>query len=108
MTNPPNEYWANNGDGPLTCFSWRPSLKRIEIQRIRMPYELWDDEYTIQLAINNMGHYSVITKNIKNGRQGFCTHIGKNDHVIANLNNVKILGRNDFPEKAIIRLNDLL
>ena len=26
MTNPPHEYWANNGDGPLTCFSWRPSL----------------------------------------------------------------------------------
>jgi hypothetical protein len=97
----------NNGDGPLTCFSWRPSLKRTEIQKLRMPYELWDDEYTIQLKINKLGMYSVITKNVKDGKKGFCTHIGLNEHVPNNYQNVKIIGRNDFPDKKNIRLNDI-
>ena len=34
MTNKLDEINANNGDGPLTVFSWRPSLKRFEIQKI--------------------------------------------------------------------------
>jgi len=105
MTNPSHEYWANNGDGALTLFSWRPSLKKIEIQKLRMPYELWDDEYTIELAINKMGYYAVVTKNSKYGRLGFCTHIGKNEHV--GNNNVKIPQRQDFPDKANIRLSEI-
>ena len=107
MTNKPGEISANNGDGPLTVFSWRPSLKRTEIQRLRMPYQLWDDEYTIELLINKLGYYSVVTKNSKNGRLGFCTHIGKNYHVPEDFGKIKIIGRSDFPDKRYIRLKDI-
>jgi hypothetical protein len=107
MTNKPDEINANNGDGPLTVFSWRPSLKRIEIQKLRMPYEPWDDEYTIELLINKLGYYSVVTKNVKNGRKGFCTHIGKDYHVPNNFNRSKIIQRSDFPDKRYIRLKDI-
>lgn len=71
LTDNPLRVEANNGDGALNIFSWRPSLKRIEIQKLRMPYELWDDEYTIELEINKRGYYAVITKNVKNGITGF-------------------------------------
>ena len=60
LTCDPNTHlgkYGNNGDGALTCFSWRPSLKKIEIQRLRMPYELWDSEYTIQLKVNKLVYY---------------------------------------------------
>jgi len=107
MTNEISEIHANNGDGPLTLFSWRPSLKRIEIQRLRMPYQPWDDEYTIELLINKLGYYSVVTKNSKNGRLGFCTHIGKNYHVPEDFKKIKIIGRSDFPDKRHIRLKDI-
>ena len=107
LTDNPLRVEANNGDGALNIFSWRPSLKRIEIQKLRMPYELWDDEYTIELEINKRGYYAVITKNVKNGRPGFCTHIGKNYHVPENFQKVKILGRHDFPDKQYIRLKDI-
>jgi hypothetical protein len=110
MTNNPYEINANNknnGDGPLTVFSWRPSLKKIEIQRLRIPYQLWDDEYTIQLQINKMGMYSVVTKNVKNGRLGFCTHNGKDYHVPEDFRKIKIIGRKDFPDKRYIRLKDI-
>ncbi len=107
MTNLPHEIDANNGDGPLTLFSWRPSLKKIEIQKLRIPYELWDDEYTIELLINKLGYYSVITKNEKNCRLGFCTHIGKDYHVSNNFQRIKILSRNDFPDKRHIRLSEI-
>ena len=107
MTNLPHEINANNGDGPLSLFSWRPSLKRIEIQRLRMPYQLWDDEYTIELLINKLGYYSVVTKNVKNGDLGFCRHIGKDYHVPDNFRQIKIIGRMDFPDKINIRLKDI-
>jgi hypothetical protein len=107
MTNLPHETSANNGDGPLTVFSWRPSLKKIEIQKMRMPYQPWDDEYTIELLINKMGYYSVITKNNKDGQLGFCRHIGENYHVPDDYKNVKIISRNDYPDKRCIRLSDI-
>jgi hypothetical protein len=107
LTNNPLNVDANNGDGALNIFSWRPSLKRIEIQKLRMPYELWDDEYTIELEINKRGYYAVITKNITNGRPGFCTHIGKNYHVPELYNKIKIIGRKDFPDKIGISLKDI-
>jgi hypothetical protein len=94
-------------DGPLNIFSWRPSLKRLEIQKLRMPYKLWDDEYTIQLLVNKLGYYSVVTKNIKNGRLGFCKHIGKDFHISENYQKVNILGRKDFPDKINISLKDI-
>jgi len=103
MTNEAHEINANYGDGPLSVFSWRPSLKRIEIQKLRMPYELWDDEYTIQLQVNKLGYYSVVTRHEK----GFCKHIGKDYHVRENLNEIKIIGRKDFPDKIYIRLKDI-
>ena len=99
----------NSGDGALSVFSWRPSLKRIEIARLRIPYAHWDDEYTIQLAVNKLGFYGVITCNQRNGKQGFCTHIGKTYHVPLRVasTNIKILGRIDFPDKINIRLKDI-
>jgi len=101
------EYDGNGGYGAdMSCFSWRPSLKRIEIQKVRMPYQPWDDEYTIQLKINRMGYYSVITNNIKDGRKGFCTHIGLQNHVSI-LPHHKILTRQDFPDKIYIGLKDI-
>lgn len=107
MTNKLGEINANNGDGPLTVFSWRPSLKRIEIQKLRMPYQPWDDEYTIQLKVNKLSYYSVVTKNIKDGCPGFCRHIGKNYHVPENFRKIKIIGRMDFSDKINIRLKDI-
>ena len=107
MTNEQHETSANNGDGALTCYSWTPSLKRIEIQKLRMPYQPWDDEYTIQLQVNKLGMYSVVTKNMKNGKMGFCTHIGNEHHVPTNTEKIKIIGRHDFPDKRCIRLKDI-
>jgi len=104
MTNHPHEKNANYGDGPLHVFSWRPSLKHTTIQKLRMPYQPWDDEYTIELQINKLGMYSVISS--KNP-SGFCRHIGKNYHVSTNNQKHKILGRADFPDKAQIRLKDI-
>jgi len=107
LTNNPQITNVNNGDGALNIFSWRPSLKRIEIQKLRMPYELWDDEYTIELEINKRGYYAVVTKNVKNGHPGFCTHIGKNYHVPESYNKIRIICRKDFPDKIGISLKDI-
>jgi hypothetical protein len=105
--NDPNILHYNHGDGALAIFSWRPSLKRIEIQKLRMPYELWDDEYTIELEINKLGYYAVVTKNIKDGRKGFCHHIGLHENANEKFTNTKIIGRQDFPDKINIRLKDI-
>ena len=94
----------NNGDGALSCYSWRPSLKHIKIHKLRMPYELWDDEYTIQLHLNKMGKYSVISRLHPNG---FCKHIGKDAHV-QDTTHIKIVSRKDFPDKKKIRLSDII
>ena len=101
--NKPNSHLVNNGDGPLSCYSWRPSLKSLEIALLKIPYKQWDDEYTIQLEINKRGLYSVVTKNIKDGKKGFCTHIGKNEHVSSRITNTnkRILGRADFGKSNI-------
>lgn len=118
MTNDPNDKHpksegsnvCNNGDGALTCFSWRPSLKRQEIALLRIPYEPWDDEYTIQLQINKMGYYSVVSKfGCKKTPKGFCKHIGIHHHVNSQIKdtNKKILSRMDFPDKRYIRLKDI-
>jgi len=109
MTNSEHETNSNNGDGPLTLFSWRPSLRKTDLYKLRVPYEQWDDEYTIQLVVNKLGFYSVITKNNKDGSRGFCKHIGKQDHVdpaIPNTNK-RILGRADFPDKIYIRKENI-
>jgi len=97
----PNE---NNGDGPLSCYSWRPSLKNIKIHKLRMPYELWDDEYTIELAVNKIEMYSVISRLHPNG---FCKHIGKDAHV-QDTTHIKIASRKDFPDKIKIRLSGII
>ena len=97
---------GNYGDGPLSCFSWRPSLKRIEIQKLRMPYQPWDDEYTLQLHINKLNMYSVVTKHVLNGRKGFCSHIGKSTHVEIRPEH-NILTRSNFPDKKYMRLKDI-
>lgn len=107
LTNDPKDTLANNGDGALHVFSWRPSLKRLEIALLRIPYELWDDEYTIELEVNKINYYAVITKNIKDGRLGFCHHIGKNFHTPPRNDCIKIISRKDFKDKINIRLCDI-
>jgi len=109
--NDPNASQYNNGDGALEIFSWRPSLKRIEIQKLRMPYELWDDEFTIGLQINKLGYYAVVSKDHRYkqpyNRKGFCMHIGVNDRVSEKFQNIKIIGRADFPDKINMRIRDI-
>lgn len=104
MTSDGSNIGDNNGDGPLSPYSWRPSLKSIETHKVRMPYELWDDEYTIQLHLNKMGKYSVISRLHPNG---FCKHIGKDAHV-QDTTHIKIVSRKDFPDKIKIRLSDII
>lgn len=91
----------------LSCFSWRPSLRKIEIQKLRMPYQPWDDEYTIQLLMNKLGYYSVISTErlYKEGTKGFCVNIGNNDHV--EYSGSRIPTRSDFPDKQILTINDV-
>ena len=108
--NDPNISELNYGNGAMSCYSWRPSLKPLEIALLRIPYKDWDDEYTLELEINKRGYYSVITNNItKDNKYGFCTHIGKKHHIpyeIPNCNR-KILSRKDFPDKINIGINDI-
>ena len=73
-------------------YSFNPSLKRTEIELLNIPYEDWDDEFTIQTTINTLGYYSVITKN----SNGFVEHIGWNDHIKSSAH---IKYRIDFPGK---------
>lgn len=110
MTSMPNDKEACYGDGPLSIFTWQPSLKRTETQRLRIPYEPWDDEYTIQLEVNRLGMYSVIPKSEifsagpkYNTRRGFCVHIGDHSHVP---DDDSIVKRPQFPDKARIRYAD--
>jgi hypothetical protein len=93
--------------GDMSCFSWRPSLKKIEIQKLRMPYEPWDDEFTVQLLMNKLGYYSVISTErlYKEGTKGFCINIGNNDHV--EYSGSRILTRSDFPDKQNLTINDV-
>jgi hypothetical protein len=60
-----------------SVYSFNPSLKKIEIELLNIPYKDTDDEGTIQKKIQELGYISVITKN----RKGFVTHIGWNDHI---------------------------
>ena len=93
--------------GDMSCFSWRPSLKKIEIQKLRMPYELWDDEFTVQLRMNKLGYYSVISTErlYKEGTKGFCINIGNNDHV--EYSGSRIPTRKDFPDKQNLTIDDV-
>jgi hypothetical protein len=63
-------------EGPCV-YSFNPSLKKIEIELLNIPYKDTDDEGTIQKKIQELDYISVVTKNIN----GFVTHIGWNDHV---------------------------
>jgi hypothetical protein len=58
-------------------YSFNPSLKKTNIQLLNIPYQDWDDEYTIQSKINDLGLFAVVTKNIT----GYVRHIGWNDHI---------------------------
>ena len=91
-------------NGQVTLYSWRPSLKSIEIQKLRMPYEPWDDEHTILLLVNKLGLYSVIPKD---KTTGFCRHIGQDEHIISDYQGIQILGRSDFPDKRNITLKEI-
>ena len=58
-------------------YSFNPSLKRTEIQMLNIPYNDWDDEYTIQTKINTLGYYAVVA----NKPSGYVNHIGWNCHI---------------------------
>ena len=60
-----------------SVYSFNPSLKKIEVELLNIPYKDTDDEGTIQKKIQELGYISVVTKNVK----GFVNHIGWNDHV---------------------------
>ena len=64
--------------------------KRFKI--LNIPYQDWDDEYTIQKTINKLKFYAVVTNNVN----GYVTHIGWNDHIYES-NDIKY--RKDFPGK---------
>ena len=76
----------------LQMYSFNPSLRKIDIQMLNLPYEDWDDEYTIQQKINELEMFAVLTNNIN----GFVRHIGWNNH-IENSNDIKY--RCQFPGK---------
>jgi hypothetical protein len=58
-------------------YSFNPSLKKTDIQMLNIPYEDWDDEFTIQNKINELGMFAVVTNNVN----GFVSHIGWNNHI---------------------------
>lgn len=60
-----------------SIYSFNPSLKKIEIELLNIPYHYSDDEGTIQTKIQELGYISVVTKN----PNGFVNHIGWDDHV---------------------------
>jgi hypothetical protein len=60
-----------------SVYSFNPSLKKIEVELLNIPYKDTDDEGTIQKKIQELGFVSVVTKN----KNGFVAHIGWNDHV---------------------------
>lgn len=107
MTCFPEDKTGCYGDGSMSIYSWRPSLKKIEVERMRIPYEPWEDEYTLQLEIKRLGLYSVIPKRdfSEGGRVGYCENIGIYAHVPEDASIVK---RADFPELAQIRYADYL
>jgi hypothetical protein len=96
-------------DRELNVFSWNPGLKHLDIAMLRIPYEPWDDEYTIQLAVNKLGKYAVIPNHDNRSIKGFCKHIGANDHInnIIKGTNEIIIGRQHFPDKQEIQLKDI-
>jgi hypothetical protein len=75
-------------------YSFNPSLKKLTIQLLNIPYNDWDDEYTIQQKINELGYFAVVTTN----PNGYVRHIGWNRH-IDNIDSIKY--RYQFPEKII-------
>jgi hypothetical protein len=60
-----------------SVYSFNPSLKKIEVELLNIPYKDTDDEGTIQKNIQELGYVSVVTKN----KNGFVSHIGWNEHV---------------------------
>ena len=76
----------------LQMYSFNPSLKKTNIQLLNIPYEDWDDEFTIQTKINELGFFAVVTKN----NAGFVRHVGWNSH-ISESSDIKY--RRQFPGK---------
>jgi hypothetical protein len=58
-------------------YSFNPSLKKVNIQLLNIPYQDWDDEFTIQTKINELKLYAVVTDNAN----GFVRHIGWDHHI---------------------------
>ena len=73
-------------------YSFNPSLKKVDIQLLNIPYQDWDDEFTIQTKINELGLFAVVTNN----QNGFVRHIGWNEHIYESPD---IKYRHQFPGK---------
>jgi hypothetical protein len=73
-------------------YSFNPSLKKLNIQLLNIPYQDWDDEFTIQTKINELNLFAVVTNNVN----GFVRHIGWNNHIHESQD---IKYRNQFPGK---------
>jgi hypothetical protein len=72
-----NDYKQITTPNLQQIYSFNPSLKKVNIQLLNIPYEDWDDEFTIQNKINELGLFAVVTNNVN----GFVRHIGWNDHI---------------------------
>lgn len=77
IINSDNNYRQITLSDSRQIYSFNPSLKRVDIQMLNIPYEDWDDEFTIQNKINDLGFFAVVTNNVN----GFVTHIGWNYHI---------------------------
>lgn len=73
-------------------YSFNPSLKKTYIELLNIPYEDWDDEFTIQTKINELNMFAVVTNNVN----GYVKHIGWNDHIYESPD---IKYRHQFPGK---------
>lgn len=71
------EYRKITSENFEEIYSFNPSLKKINIQILNIPYKDWDDEFTIQQKIQELGLFAVLTNNI----EGFVRHIGWNHHI---------------------------
>jgi len=58
-------------------YSFNPYLKKTNIELLNIPYEDWDDEFTIQTKINEIYLFAVVTNNAN----GFVRHIGWDHHI---------------------------
>ena len=87
-----NKYRQIMNSNDTQLYSFNPSLRKLNIELLNIPYNDWDDEFTIQTTINELEYFAVVTNN----SNGYVRHIGW-DHHIDNIDSIKY--RHQFPDK---------